>query len=202
MLHKFTPYNSVKFVNHFISDTYGVYADGIDVAYSCCMDVHKGNYRSNGVGLLEILGRRILCWVCSTEKPDSAVPLAQTLARMHKGECHVVMSLDAPYRLNHAGGRSIPLTPEIINAAKQKLATLYGEDVFTLVLPGHPVAEIKRYARNKHVSLIIVGEQGLAAERDYGQRLCDDAPCAVMTLFQPAPRVEEERTGFTLQEPE
>jgi len=161
------------------------------------MDVYEGNYNSNGVGLLANLGRRILCWVCSTEQPDAAVPLAQTLARMHKGECHVVMSLDAPHRLNHTAGRSVPLTPEIINAAKQKLATLYGEDVFTLVLPGHPVAEIKRYARNKHVSLIIVGEQGLAVERDYGQSLSDDAPCAVMTLFQPTLRVEEERPGST-----
>lgn len=169
----------------------------MNVATATGMDVYAGNYNSNDVGFLADLGRRILCWVCSTEKPDSAVALAQTLARMHKGECHVVMSLDAPNRLNKTPGRSIPLTPEIINAAKHKLATLYGEDVFTLVLPGHPVAEIKRYARNKHVSLIIVGEQGLAAERDYGQSLCDDAPCAVMTLFQPTPRVEEERPGFT-----
>ena len=160
-----------------------------------CMDVYEGKYSSNGVELLADLGRRILCWVCSTEKPDSAVPVAQILARMHKGECHVVMSLDAPHKLNHAAGRSTPLTPEIINAAKRKLATLYGEDVFTLVLPGHPIAEIKRYARNKHVSLIIVGEQGLAVERDYGQSLCDDAPCAVMTLYQPMPRVEEEPPG-------
>jgi len=166
------------------------------------MDVYTGNYSSNGIELLENLGRRILCWVSSTDKPDAAVPLARILARMHKGECHVVMSLDAPHRLDQAEGRSIPLTPEIINAAKQKLANLYGEDVFTLVLPGHPVAEIKRYARNKHVSLIIVGEQGLAVERDYGQSLCDDAPCAVMTLYQPTPRVEEERSGFTLKEPE
>ena len=166
------------------------------------MDVYEGDYGSNSVGLLENLGRRILCWVCSTEKPDSAVPLAQTLARLHKGECHVVMSLDAPHRLNHTAGRSVPLTPEIINEAKQKLANLYGDNVFTLVLPGHPVAEIKRYARNKHVSLIIVGEQGLAVERDYGQRLCDDAPCAVMTLFQPTLRVEEGSSDFTVQKPE
>jgi len=165
------------------------------------MDVYAGNFDSDGVGFLADLGRRILCWVCSTEKPDLAVPLAQTLARMHKGECRVVMSLDAPHRLDPTAGRSIPLTPEIINEAKQKLAHLYGENVFTLVLPGHPVAEIKRYARNKHVSLIILGEQGLAVERDYGQRLCDDAPCAVMTLFQPKPHVQEERSGFTLKEP-
>jgi len=164
------------------------------------MDDCAGNSHSNGTELLENLGRRILCWVCSAEKPDSAVPLARTLARMHSGECHIVMSLDAPPRIHSPSGRSVPLTPEIINEAKQKLATLYGEDVFTLVLPGHPVAEIKRYARNKHVSLIIVGEQGLAAERDYGQSLCDDAPCTVMTLFQPTPSVEKQNSDSALQE--
>jgi K+-sensing histidine kinase KdpD len=163
-----------------------------------CMDVYAGNYNSNETELLENLGRRILCWVCSAEKPDSVVPLAQILARMHGGECHVVMSLDAPSRSQSPSGRSIPLTPEIINEAKRKLATLYGEDVFTLVLPGHPVAEIKRYARNKHMSLIIVGEQGLAVERDYGQSLCDNAPCTVMTLFQPKSRCENKESDSTL----
>ena len=159
--------------------------------YVANMDVYTGSYNSNGIDLVEDLGRRILCWVCSAEKPDFAVPLARTLAGMHRGECHIVMSLDAPPRIHSSSGRSIPLTPEIINEAKRKLANLYGEDVFTLVLPGHPILEIKRYARNKHVSLIIVGEQGLAAERDYGQSLCDDAPCAVMTLFQPKSSVEK-----------
>ena len=57
-----------------------------------------------------------------------------------------------------------------------------------------PLAEIKRYARNKQINLIIVGEQGFAAERDYEQRLCDDAPCAVMTLFIPPPRGDEEKS--------
>jgi hypothetical protein len=156
---------------------------------------------SNGVELLADLSRRILCWVCSVDHADSAVPLAQALARMHKGECHVVMSLDTPHRLNFPDGPVIPLTPEIINAAKQRLASLYGENVFTLVLPGHPIEEIKRYARNKHMSLIVVGEQGLAAERDYGQSLCEDAPCAVMTLYQLVQRVEKEQSGPLLQEP-
>jgi hypothetical protein len=165
------------------------------VAY---MDVYADNCNSNETELLENLGRRILCWVCSEEKLDSVVPLAQILARMHGGECQVVMSLDAPSRSLSPSGRSIPLIPEIINEAKRKLATLYGEDVFTLVLPRHLVAEIKRYARNKHMSLIRAGEQGLAAERDSGQSLCDNAPCTVMTLFQPKPRCENEESDSTL----
>jgi hypothetical protein len=155
--------------------------------YSC-----NDNKKSEDFELLSNLCSRVLCWVCSSEKPDSAVPLAQALARLHRGECHVVMSLDAPSGTYSASARSAPLTPEIINRAKQELGRLYSDDVFTLVLPGHPIAEIKRYARNKKVSLIVVGEQGLAAERDYGQKLCDDAPCAVMTLFIPTPRVEED----------
>ena len=157
------------------------------------------NGESKNPELLADLCSKILCWVGSTEKPDSAVPLAQVLARLHKGECHVVMSLDIPNGIpggtpsgNHSpSGRCTPLTPEIINRAKQELAHLYGDDVFTLVLPGHPITEIKRYARNKKVKLIIVGEQGLAAEREYGQKLCDDAPCTVLTLFIPTPRIEE-----------
>ncbi|MEJ2109128.1 MAG: universal stress protein [Acidobacteriota bacterium] len=159
------------------------------------MSVYKGLTQSYGMESLADLSRRILCWVCSMEHIDPAVPLAQTLARMHKGECHVVMSLDTPQRSLPANGRILPLTPEIINAAKQKLAALYGDDVFTLVLPGHPIDEIKRYARNKQMSLIVVGEQGLAVERDYGQSLCSDAPCTVMTLFQHYPYVEKENFG-------
>jgi nucleotide-binding universal stress UspA family protein len=146
---------------------------------------------------------RILCWVGSTEKPDSAVPLAQALARLHKGECHVVMSLNTPSGLPDGTpsgrhpllGRCTPLTPEIINRAKRKLAHLYGDDVFTLVLPGHPITEIKRYARNKKVKLIIVGEQGLAAEREYGQKLCDEAPCTVLTLLIPSTQIEEKNSS-------
>jgi len=174
------------------------------------VDERKKNSEYEDLELLADLCSRVLCWVRSTEKPDSAVPLAQALARLHKGECHVVMSLDipsgipdgtpsgipdgAPSGTHSLSGRCTPLTPEIINRAKQELANLYGDDVFTLVLPGHPITEITRYARNKKVKLIIVGEQGLAAEQDYGQRLCDDAPCAVMTLFRPAPRVEEKNS--------
>ena len=102
------------------------------------------------------------------------------------------MSLYTPLRAHTASTRVIPLTPEIINAAKQKLSALYGDDVFTLVLPGHPIAEINRYARNKQMSLIVVGEQGLAVERDYGQCLSEDAPCTVMTL---TPRIEHVGEG-------
>lgn len=148
------------------------------------MDRLGNRANMNGVDLLANLSRRILCWVCSSEACDPAAALAQALARMHKGECHVVMSLETPHLWQHSSERSIPLTPEIINEAKQKLAALYGDDVFTLVLPGDPVTEIKRYARNKQMSLILVGEQGQAVERDHGQSLCEDAPCPVMTLLQ------------------
>jgi nucleotide-binding universal stress UspA family protein len=158
--------------------------DGTDVADRLGMDRLRNRANMNGVELLANLSSRILCWVCSSEHCDPAVALAQALARMHKGECHVVMSLDTPHVWQHSAERSIPLTPEIINDAKQKLAALYGDDVFTLVLPGDPITEIKRYARNKQMSLILVGEQGQAVERDYGQSLCEDAPCPVMTLLQ------------------
>jgi hypothetical protein len=184
------------------SITYGFRRVGMDVAMRFYVDDRMSIDESKNPELLSDLCSKILCWVCSTEKPDSAVPLAQALARLHKGECHVVMSLDVPNGTpgghsagNHSfSGRCTPLTPEIINRAKQELAHLYGDDVFTLVLPGHPITEIKRYARNKKVKLIIVGEQGLAAEREYGQKLCDDAPCTVLTLFIPTPPIEEKNS--------
>ena len=54
-----------------------------------------------------------------------------------------------------------------------------------MVLPGHPVAEIRRYARTQNIDLIVMGEQALAVEKTYGERLLDDAPCTVMVLGLP-----------------
>ena len=131
---------------------------------------------------------RVLCWVNSADEADDVVPVALALATKAAGACHVVMCLDTLKR-GGAKGRplsaSAPLTPKIISTAGRRLAELYGDQVRTLVLPGDPVQEIRRYARNHQMDLVVVGGQGLDAERICGERLCDDAPCAVMILVIP-----------------
>jgi len=83
-------------ISNLNSIIYKSVAVGTDVAIGLNVDDRMNNGGYEKLELLEDLCSRVLCWVRSTERPDSAVPLAQTLARMHKGECHVVMSLDTP----------------------------------------------------------------------------------------------------------
>ena len=141
--------------------------------------------------------KRVLCWVDSTEDADLVVAVAQALVATCDGKCHVVMGLDCPARSNRALGNgrsgSIPLTPEVIAKTESRLASLYGDDVSTMVLPGKPITEIRRYARNKKMDLIAIGNQGLAVERAYGEQLHENAPCPVMTLFIPKPANDAQR---------
>lgn len=132
---------------------------------------------------------KVLCWVDSTTVPDQVVRVARLFAAIGGEPCHVVMCLnpgigDFPSDCLSQGLRA-PLTPEVIADAAEGLQKLYGNDVHTMILPGHPVTEIRRYAVNHRVDLIVVGGQGLALERACGQRLCDDAPCAMVTLVLP-----------------
>ncbi|MDJ0764904.1 MAG: hypothetical protein QNJ97_18120 [Myxococcota bacterium] len=144
----------------------------------------KADVRSKGLDF-----KKVLCWVNSTRIKDSVVALAKSLAATCNGKCHVVMGLDCPSRdrnqLPSNGPGQLPLTPEVIGRAETELAALYGEDAHTMVLPGHPIAEVRRYARTQAMDIIAVGDQGLAVERAYGERLCDNAPCAVVVLMMP-----------------
>ncbi len=129
--------------------------------------------------------KRVLSWVHSLAEADSSVPVARALARSAAGSHQVVMCLET-----HPGNRPglpgrRPLTPQLIGEAQARLTRLYGWRSRVLVLPGHPLVEVRRYARNKRVDLVVLGEQALAVERAYRQRLCDDAPCAVMILLLP-----------------
>ena len=118
---------------------------------------------------------QILCWVASSMEADIIVQVAKSLAKQSSGLFQVVMCLDAK--------KTTPLTPELISQTTRNLSSLYGEGVPTMVLPGNPLSEIKRYAKNNSVDLIVMGKQGLAIEQEYGQRLIDDAPCAILILI-------------------
>lgn len=127
--------------------------------------------------------KNVLCWVDSTSNADRVVQVARSLSGDTQAHCRVVKCLDAA--CTEPGGRRTPLTPEQIEQTEDHLAALYGSDVKTMVLPGHPVSEVRRYAQNHGVDLIVMGEQGLALENQYGQRLIEDPPCAVMVLVFP-----------------
>jgi K+-sensing histidine kinase KdpD len=129
-----------------------------------------------------INGDLVLCWVGSTEEPDSVVQVGRSLARRCGGRCHVVVALDSPFR--NANGKA-PLTPETISRANRRLQKLYGEDVEAMALPGHCINEIRRYASNHRASVIVMGEQALAVERSYGETLHDQAPCTVLIVVPP-----------------
>lgn len=133
--------------------------------------------------------RKVMCWVNSTLEADWIVQIAKSLVSAYNGDCQVVMCMDRPTSTlrtagSHPSGQT-PLTPELLALAGQKLSEMYGEDVRTMVLPGHPITEIRRYARTQQVDLIVMGEQALALEKVYGERLFDDAPCTVMLLVTP-----------------
>jgi nucleotide-binding universal stress UspA family protein len=122
----------------------------------------------------------VLCWVDAADEREPAFELALALARSGAGECHVVLGLDSPQ----------PLTPEAIGRAERKLAALYGGErdvpTVTMVLPGDPIAEVRRYARRHQVDLIVIGRQALAAERRLGARIADSAPCALLMFLHAA----------------
>lgn len=103
------------------------------------------------------------------------------------------MGLDSGRQQSSASPFQTPLTPEVIIRAERKLSKLYGTEVSTMVLPGHPVQEVRRYARNHGVDLIVIGEQGVLLEQTYGVRMADRAPCTVMILLPPKHEETQER---------
>lgn len=131
--------------------------------------------------------RRCVCWVGCLEHREPAFALACAVA--DSGPCHVVMCLDSPARLEPhrplPPGRQQPLTPEVIAAAEAMLQQLYRREAKTMVLPGDPIIEIRRYAQTHDVGIIVMGSQALAIEHEYGRRLVDDAPCPVLVFVTP-----------------
>ncbi len=153
------------------------------------MDGYISSPRGPASALPGIRCSRVLCWVNSVAELDRVVLVGMALSETVAGHCEVVLCLDAPCRsgLSCELGveRDAPLTPEVISRAERKLARLYRDALPTLVLPGQPVAEIRRYARHKQIELIVMGEQCLKLQRQTGQWLCDDAPCAVLSIVLP-----------------
>lgn len=132
----------------------------------------------------------MVSWVDSFARRDHSVAVARALAESGSGFHEVVLCLDSPCRSRLAeelqvSGRS-PLTPEVLSHAQARLSELYSWESPTLVLPGHPPAEIRRYAHNNSVDLLVVGQQGLCLQRELREWICDDPPCAVMIVVLPA----------------
>ncbi len=133
---------------------------------------------------------RVLCWVDSLDREEPTVELGRALTGSAEGACHVVLGLDSPRgparpeRARSAGAEParLPLTPEVIGSAERQLAELYGKGLRTMVLPGNPVAEVRRYARRHQIDLIIMGAPALEVERRVGERLLDNAPCTILIL--------------------
>ena len=135
-----------------------------------------------------------MCWVASTREVDAAVAMARALVRPNP--CNLVLSLDSPNRVSrrrtNPPGRVEPLTPEMIGKASSMLRYLYGSETHVMVLPGNPLTELRRYVRTHDVSLVVMGSQARAVEREYGERLIDDPPCPGVVCVDPRRRTEEE----------
>jgi nucleotide-binding universal stress UspA family protein len=153
------------------------------------MEEYASSSRRSAPTLPGIGCRKVLCWVNSVAEADRVVLVGMALSEAVGGHCEVVLCLDAPCRsglcCELGVERDAPLTPEVISRAEARLARLYGDALPTLVLPGQPVTEIRRYARHKEIELIVMGEQCLNLQRQTGQWLCDDAPCAVLSIVLP-----------------
>ena len=133
---------------------------------------------------------KVISWVDSFVSRDHSVAVARALAESGHGFHEVVLCLDSPCRTRlaselHVSGRS-PLTPDVLSRAQARLSELYRWESPTLVLPGHPPVEIRRYVHNNAVDLLVVGQQGLTLQREYREWVSDDPPCAVMFLVVPA----------------
>ena len=113
--------------------------------------------------------------------------MGQALAAQGQGTCQVVMVLDSTLDMRSPTRPKArtPLTPEVIARAGRKLADLYGPDISTLVLPGNPVKEVRRFAQNHSVDLIVMSQQALRIEQNYGEKLAAHAPCTVMIVIPP-----------------
>lgn len=135
--------------------------------------------------LLGLRVDRCLCWVASLKEPEAVFPLACALADSRR--CQVVLGLDSPHRINSTGEaapeKKKPLTPEVIMTAEVRLRQLYGEECGTVVLPGHPIRELRRYAIRNRIDLIVMGQQAIDIEREYNERVVDDAPCNILCLI-------------------
>ncbi len=130
--------------------------------------------------------KTVLCWVGNQTMPDPAVQVARDLAALGGGTCSVVMGLDSPRDRSQGGGVHTPLTPEVISRAGRQLAELYGPNADTMVLPGHPVREVRRYAENHQVDLMVLGRQALRVQKNYQEEL--SPPCTLMILVHPRTR--------------
>ena len=130
---------------------------------------------------------RCLCWVASLKEAEAVFPLACALVNTR--QCQVVMGLDSPHRIDSTGEaapkKKKPLTPEVIMTAEVRLKQLYGEECGTVVLPGHPIRELRRYAIRNRIDLIVMGQQAIDIEREYNERVVDDAPCTILCLIVP-----------------
>lgn len=134
---------------------------------------------------------RVLCWVDSLDSEEPTVELGRALTGGVAGACHVVLGLDSPHRVpGPARPEKAPLTPEVIGRAERRLSEIYGQGVKTMVLPGNPVAEVRRYARRHRVDLIIMGGPALEVERRVGEQLLENAPCTILILVPPNRPVE------------
>ena len=162
------------------------------------MAPHVGVIQSTGLfSIRDVLPgvkcEKVICWVNSVEASDRVVEVAKSFAAIGSEPCHVVMCLNPTSGHQGENRRCCsPLTPELLCRAGERLKKLYGAEVHTVVLPGHPVREVRRYASSHRADLIVIGEQGRQAERECGEQLIDAVSCAVLSLALPESSVVSE----------
>ncbi|MCF8144092.1 MAG: universal stress protein [Deltaproteobacteria bacterium] len=139
--------------------------------------------------------KKILCTTDFSDFSNYAIPYAIRLAKEFNAKlyvCHVV-DITPVAAYDEAVVQWVDQQKALTEYAQEQLNQLIGEpalDVEQLVLEGHPVDDITRIAKEKHVDLAIAATHGRSGLKrmilgSVTERLIKTLPCPLMSIRSP-----------------
>ena len=146
--------------------------------------------------------KHILVPVDYSHSGDSAVAYAVSLAREYEAEIHLVHVYEQPFAYVDGGFASAPIpdvTPADLEAEEARLEQVeLPPDVNCRrdFIIGTPVDELVDYAKEKEIDLVVMGTHGRTGigrllMGSVAEGVVRRAPCPVLTIKQPAEKLEE-----------
>ncbi|NQV32235.1 MAG: universal stress protein [Phycisphaeraceae bacterium] len=138
-----------------------------------------------------------------SEHSQVAIPLALDLAKRYDAELHCLHAVDTTHEYFMQGGTVAPMMAKplsseaLLEEAHNRMADFVaqhvsqaGNSVLTVVVEGKPFEQVIRYARDKHIDLIVMGTHGHSALASMllgsvTEKVIHKAPCAVLTIRHP-----------------